>query len=170
VYNDVDVVAYLRAARTHVVEASRDAEVIFPPYVSKIEENAQQFGSPYDPRDKQGADEQAIGALHRMASEKNGSVLFFAGCTTRLFQPEIAVAALRILDALGVDYLFAPDREPCCGGPVADLGFTELGREEEATRDYINASGCSLRSQVLVVLSGRKLTSSCDFGGQGDAM
>jgi Fe-S oxidoreductase len=140
-YNDVDVSAFLRAARTHVID--NVDEVVLPSYVVKIRENAEHFGSPYGPSEKR-RDEEAAKALVQMASEE-GEVLFFAGCTTRLFQPEIAVAALRVLEALGIDYVFSPEREACCGGPLVDLGFIRLGRNTvEATRDYIESSGCSL--------------------------
>lgn len=145
VYHDVDVVAYLRAARAHVIENNEKDKVVFPPHVARIKENAERYGSPYSPLEKKGEGENTVNTLVQMASEKGGDVLYFAGCTTRFMQPEIAVAALQILEALGIHYVFSPDREPCCGGPLVDLGFTLPGRKNaEATRDYIEDSGCSL--------------------------
>jgi heterodisulfide reductase subunit D len=114
-----------------------------PPYVAKIGENAERYASPYDPVERK-RDEEAAEALVQMVS-REGEVLFFAGCTTRLSQPEIALAALQVLEALGIDYVFSPEEEPCCGGALVDLGFARLGRKAvEATREFIEGSGCSL--------------------------
>ena len=140
-YDDVDVPSFLRAARTQVLESAD--QIVLPSYVTKIGENAERYASPYNPLERQ-RDEEAAEALVQMASSA-GEILVFSGCTTRLFQPEIAVAALQVLEALGIDYVFSPEEEPCCGGALVDLGFARLGRKAaEATQEFIEGSGCSL--------------------------
>lgn len=142
-YTDVDVQAYLRAARALAVDHAAEA-VLLPSYVAEAGENAERFGTPFNHRQNWKRDEAARRAYVQKASPGR-DVLYFAGCTTRLFQPEIAMAALQILRVLGTDYVFLPDQEPCCGGPLVDLGFVRLGRKSaEAVRDYIEDSGCAL--------------------------
>jgi len=141
IYDDIDLPALLRASRAYVID--NVDEVILPSYIAKIRDNAERFGSPYGPLEKR-LDEEAAKALVQMSSGE-GDVLFFAGCTARSSQLEILVAVLRILEALGINYVFSPQQEPCCGGPLIDLGFTCLGRKAaEATKAYIEDSGCSL--------------------------
>jgi len=52
-------------------------------------------------------------------------VLYFLGCDTLCRQPEIAVAAMKVMKAAGVDFTVLKDGERCCGEPQRLLGFCD---------------------------------------------
>jgi len=141
IYDDIILPDMLHVARAFAIDNLQGGNL--PSFVARAMENSQHFGSPYEPTAK-ARNEKAAHSLAEMDSDE-GDVLFFAGCTTRMFQPEIGVAALKVLETMGVNYVFSSSQEPCCGGPLVDLGLTDLGKEAaEATKAYIEASGCGL--------------------------
>ena len=59
-------------------------------------------------------------------SPRQTSTIFFAGCSLSLVTRETAVAAVKVLRALGVDPLYLGREESCCGSPLLRLGEEEL--------------------------------------------
>jgi len=49
-------------------------------------------------------------------------VAYFAGCTASYVETDIATAAVRLLDAAGVDFTYAGEKENCCGTPMLVCG------------------------------------------------
>ncbi len=59
--------------------------------------------------------------------EKHGpshkaKVAYFAGCTASHVETDIPIAAVRLLDAAGVDFTYAGEKENCCGTPMLVAG------------------------------------------------
>jgi Fe-S oxidoreductase/FAD/FMN-containing dehydrogenase len=59
--------------------------------------------------------------------EKHGpahraKVAYFAGCTASHVETDIPIAAVRLLDAAGVDFIYAGNKENCCGTPMLVAG------------------------------------------------
>jgi heterodisulfide reductase subunit D len=134
-YDDIDLPSLLTQTRTFAAEHCDES--LFPDFVQRIKQNFEKNHSPYDTHGAARSPE-----LTQKKSD-TGDVLFFAGCTVRQFQPEIGVAALDILKKLGVSTMFQPGVEPCCGGPLLDLGFEKMGREyQRKVIDYVEGSGC----------------------------
>lgn len=70
-------------------------------------------------------------------------VALFVPCYVDQFYPQVAIATLEILEKLGVTVAF-PERQTCCGQPMANAGFEHLTRgcndnfvENFAGYDYI---------------------------------
>jgi len=47
---------------------------------------------------------------------------YFAGCTASHVENDIAMAAVRLLDAAGVDFTYLGDKDNCCGTPMLVCG------------------------------------------------
>ncbi|HEY41988.1 MAG TPA: FAD-binding oxidoreductase [Dehalococcoidia bacterium] len=63
--------------------------------------------------------------------EKHGpshkaKVAYFAGCTASHVETDIAIAAVRLLDAAGVDFTYAGNKENCCGTPMLVAGKWDI--------------------------------------------
>ena len=66
--------------------------------------------------------------------EKHGpshkaKVAYFAGCTASHVETDIAIAAVRLLDAAGVDFTYAGEKENCCGTPMLVAGKWDVFAE-----------------------------------------
>ena len=66
--------------------------------------------------------------------EKHGpshraKVAYFAGCTASHVETDIAIAAVRLLDAAGVDFTYAGETENCCGTPMLVAGKWDVFEE-----------------------------------------
>jgi Fe-S oxidoreductase len=66
--------------------------------------------------------------------EKHGpshkaKVAYFAGCTASHVETDIAIAAVRLLDAAGVDFTYAAEKETCCGTPMLVCGKWDIFAE-----------------------------------------
>ncbi len=66
--------------------------------------------------------------------EKHGpshqtKVAYFAGCTASHVETDIAIAAVRLLDAAGVDFTYAGEKENCCGTPMLVCGKWDVFAE-----------------------------------------
>jgi Fe-S oxidoreductase/FAD/FMN-containing dehydrogenase len=66
--------------------------------------------------------------------EKHGpshkaKVAYFAGCTASHVETDIAIAAVRLLDAAGVDFTYAGESENCCGTPMLVCGKWDVFAE-----------------------------------------
>lgn len=135
IYDDLDLHELLISARTDMVKET-DPENL-PGFVIQAVANFQDHGTPFV--SIPGLENELV----KLKKSGGKDVLYFAGCTTRSFQPEIAVSFLKIMDALAVDYSFFPEREPCCGDPLLDLGYSEIGNKAaDGMLEFIKASGC----------------------------
>jgi glycolate oxidase iron-sulfur subunit len=85
-----------------------------------------------------------------------GTVLFYAGCVINYINPEIGVAAVKVLNHAGYDVAFVKE-ELCCGKPLKSLGETEAFRSvaernvallTDAKADFI-VSACPTCSLTL---------------------
>ncbi len=56
-------------------------------------------------------------------------VAYFAGCTASHVETDIAIAAVRLLDAAGVDFTYAGENENCCGTPMLVCGKWDVFAE-----------------------------------------
>ncbi len=54
---------------------------------------------------------------------------YFAGCTASHVETDIAIAAVRLLDAAGVDFTYAGESENCCGTPMLVCGKWDVFAE-----------------------------------------
>jgi Fe-S oxidoreductase/FAD/FMN-containing dehydrogenase len=63
------------------------------------------------------------GPLHK------AKVAYFAGCTASHVETDIAIAAVRLLDAAGVDFTYAGESENCCGTPMLVCGKWDVFAE-----------------------------------------
>jgi Fe-S oxidoreductase/FAD/FMN-containing dehydrogenase len=66
--------------------------------------------------------------------EKHGpshqaKIAYFAGCTASHVETDIAMAAVRLLDAAGVDFTYAGENENCCGTPMLVAGKWDVFAE-----------------------------------------
>jgi len=93
---------------------------------------------------------------------------YFAGCTASYVESDIAMASVRLLDAAGVDFTYAGEKESCCGIPMLAAGkwdvFEETFRKnlkvmKEAEVDTVIAScpACNLMWRQVYPAWARKL-------------
>jgi Fe-S oxidoreductase/FAD/FMN-containing dehydrogenase len=54
---------------------------------------------------------------------------YFAGCTASYVENDIALAAVRLLDAAGVDFTYTGEKESCCGIPMLVAGKWDVFEE-----------------------------------------
>jgi len=54
--------------------------------------------------------------------EHKAKIAYFAGCTASHVEIDIPIAAVRLLDAAGVDFTYAGQKENCCGTPMLVAG------------------------------------------------
>lgn len=140
-YDDIDLPDLLHQVRSIVIDNS--GTDFLPTHVKSIKNNYERYGLPYDSSNRP-QNEQTTKDLSEMRSDES-DILFFAGCTTRFYQPEIGVASLKVLQLMGVKAAFSMEKEPCCGRPLLDMGFSELARQAgESTKAYIEESKCNL--------------------------
>jgi Fe-S oxidoreductase/FAD/FMN-containing dehydrogenase len=70
-------------------------------------------------------------------------VAYFAGCTASHVETDIAQAAVRLLEAAGVDFTYAGNKENCCGTPMLVAGkwdiFVETMRKNIAAIKEVGA-------------------------------
>src|SRR5690554_1288321 len=55
----------------------------------------------------------------------------FIPCYVDQFYPKAAIATLELLEKQGVDVVY-PERQTCCGQPMANSGYGEMGKGAEA--------------------------------------
>ena len=60
---------------------------------------------------------------------RKAKVAYFAGCTASHVETDIAIAAVRLLDAAGVDFTYAGENENCCGTPMLVCGKWDVFAE-----------------------------------------
>ncbi len=68
--------------------------------------------------------------LQAAKTGSKNSCLFFVGCTTRYVKPEIGIAAIDLMSALGYKVII-PDEQQCCGFAASVSGRRDIARELE---------------------------------------
>ena len=81
-----------------------------------IEEKRNPFGLPVEERGEW---------VTKEVVERKSDLCYFAGCAVSYSQNKMAKAALRILDAVGIEYTALGNDERCCGDPVERMGLFE---------------------------------------------
>ena len=76
-------------------------------------------------------------------------LLLWPDTFTNHFHPEIAVAAVEVLEAGGFD-VSIPERSMCCGRPLYDYGF--LTQAKELLRDVMAGLAPAIRAQTPIVV------------------
>jgi Fe-S oxidoreductase/FAD/FMN-containing dehydrogenase len=71
---------------------------------------------------------------------RRARIAYFAGCTASYVEKDIAIAAVRLLDAAGIDFTYAGEMENCCGTPMLmagkwDLFIETMKKNIKAVRD-----------------------------------
>ena len=66
--------------------------------------------------------------------EKHGpghasKTVYFAGCTASYAEPDIGIAAVRLLDEAGVDFTYLAEKENCCATPMLVAGKWDVFME-----------------------------------------
>lgn len=96
-------------------------------------------------------DKLGIGGIKKQVTQFRGNVIYFPGCTTQKYVPEIAENYKTVLTDLGIPVkTLAPF---CCGRPLKEQGFTEdflqhkakikaLLERENVTTIITNCAGC----------------------------
>ena len=65
----------------------------------------------------------------RHGPDHGAKVVYFAGCTASYVEQDIGMAAVRLLDAAGVDFTYLAEKENCCGTPMLVAGKWDLFAE-----------------------------------------
>lgn len=117
----IDVGDLMLAARADIVNQG-----LAPQAAIETNCHIEKEGNPYaEPRaERFSALAQAIDDLPDQAE-----MLYFIGCDTAYRQPEIALAAIKVLKAAHVDFTVLKAGEICCGEPQYLLGFREAAKE-----------------------------------------
>lgn len=117
----IDVGALMLAARADIVQQG-----LAPKAAIQLNEHVQKDGNPHgEPRATRFAElQQALADLPDQAE-----MLYFIGCDTAYRQPEIALAAIKVLKAAHVDFTVLKTNEICCGTPQYLMGFRESARQ-----------------------------------------
>ena len=129
-----DIAPAILAARGDLVQLGLD-----PPSARKVRENFKKSGNLYGESCSLTAD------LRRsMSLPEKADILYYAGCTAAQRQPEIARAALRLMQACGASFTLL-DQEPCCGEPLYVLGYQDEARAQaNRTMEAVRASGARM--------------------------
>jgi Fe-S oxidoreductase/FAD/FMN-containing dehydrogenase len=66
--------------------------------------------------------------------EKHGpghkaKIAYFAGCTASHVETDIAMAAVRLMDAAGIDFTYLGNKDNCCGTPMMVCGKWDVFKE-----------------------------------------
>ena len=107
-----DIAPVTLAARADIVEMG-----LAPEAAILMRDNIEKFGNPYGE-----AESQLAEWLETVPTPETGDVLFYAGCTTVYRRPEMARAAVALLQHGRADLTVFRD-EPCCGEPLYIMGF-----------------------------------------------
>lgn len=69
------------------------------------------------------------------SSPKHKTVTLFSTCMVDMIYPNTGIAAVKILDHLGIDVVY-PQNQTCCGQPAFNAGFWNDARQ--VARNFIN--------------------------------
>jgi Fe-S oxidoreductase len=110
--NRWDIAPVTLAVRADIVEMG-----LAPEAAILMRDNIEKSGNPYGE-----AESQLVEWLETVPTPETADVLFYAGCTTAYRRPEMARAAVALLQHGGADLTMLHD-EPCCGEPLYIMGF-----------------------------------------------
>lgn len=131
---DQDVPEKVRAARRDIVELN-----LAPRSVLDLNKSTLELHNPYkEPHNNRFRD------ITRKTGrkERRSEILYFVGCTTAYRQPDIANAAVAILENAGLSCDLMDGEEWCCGLPQWELGLEETAKTlAEHNSNHINSSG-----------------------------
>jgi Fe-S oxidoreductase len=114
---DIDAGEVMLAARVDLVDQG-----LAPEAALALRESMSRHGNPHgDPA------ERRFSGIREALKElpETAEVLYYAGCDTLYHHPEIALAALKVLRAAGVEHTMLKAGEPCCGEPLRLMGFLD---------------------------------------------
>jgi len=112
-----DIANIMTTARADIVNLGKA-----PKYVLEVDLNLKSSKNPTGE-----AFEKRFAHL-QMTKRIASDVVYFVGCTTAYYRPEIAKAMQKILDAAGINYMIM-EEEFCCGAPAYELGLRERAFE-----------------------------------------
>ena len=117
----------VRHAREDIVEKNRE-----PQKVKNVLQSIQVTGSPF-------GNDSGYKLNSRSENQHHPEVVYFSGCSTRSYHPEIISATENLLEHCGVNWM-RMENEECCGIPLYDLGYTqEAKRQAKKTYDKLVA-------------------------------
>ncbi len=79
------------------------------------------------PFDRWWSSRTASGGVHAKHAEGGGRVVLWADTFNTYFTPEVAIAAVQVLEDLGYE-IVVPQSRVCCGRPFFDYGFLTLAK------------------------------------------
>lgn len=121
-----------------VLAARRDiaAQGLEPAAVKQLRANVERTGNIHG----RPAAERFAGIDARRGGK--AEVVYYAGCDTAYFQPEIAAAVVAVLRRAAVDFTLV-EEETSTGKPLTNLGYVEAAQSvAEALAARIRATGC----------------------------
>ena len=126
-----DIAQVMLAARADIIEMG-----LAPRAAIMMRDNMETSGNPYGEEES-----QIVEWLETVPTPETADVLFYAGCTTAYRRPEMARAAVALLQHSGANLTVLRD-EPCCGEPLYIMGFRpEAEAQAERTMDRIRQTG-----------------------------
>lgn len=133
IYDDLVVSDLLMEARRRIVEESKES---LPEYVNQVLKKVENDGSPFAATYSK-ASRMVRDQLCSMTSPV-GNVLYYEDCISKYHQPEITVSSLKLLKKAGLEPIYLPEQEPCCGAVIDMLGFREQAYQAgEKTLDFL---------------------------------
>jgi Fe-S oxidoreductase/FAD/FMN-containing dehydrogenase len=67
--------------------------------------------------------------LEKHGPDHKAKIAYFAGCTASHVETDIAMAAVRLLDAAGIDFTYLGNKDNCCGTPMMVCGKWDVFEE-----------------------------------------
>ncbi|MEI6157930.1 MAG: (Fe-S)-binding protein, partial [Atribacterota bacterium] len=107
----------VRHAREEIVAIGRE-----PQNVKGIAESVSRTGTPFGHRKN-----ESIGNVFK--NQQNPDVLYFAGCSTHQFHPEVVQSLTGLLNYSGLSWTML-EPEICCGMPLFDLGYPTFAHQQ----------------------------------------
>jgi Fe-S oxidoreductase len=129
-----DIAPVMLAARADVIEMG-----LAPEGAVLMMNNIEESDNPYGE-----AESQLVDWLETVPTPATAEVLYYAGCTTAYRRPEMARAAVALLQHGEADVTMLRD-EPCCGEPLYVMGFrAEARAQAERTMERIQQTGAGV--------------------------
>lgn len=138
-----DIPEIMRAARADIVALG-----VAPKSVMTVAGNTKRNFNPYEePHEKR------FSKIESKLEKDMAENIYFVGCTTAYYRPEIAISTIKILESADVDFAVLNGEEWCCGLPQYELGLrdvaievakhnSEVIRKSECKRIITTCPGC----------------------------
>lgn len=116
--------------------------------------------SEWNPFDKRSSKSDWI-KKHKIQVNKSAKRLFFVGCMASYRIPEQAIYAMKLMNALDLDFNYLNDEEPCCAGILKRTGY------EKDFSDYTKKVKEILKefNEIIVICPGCYSTFNSFYGG-----